>query len=225
MLGAAPCQDRRGRVFWPRKKCVQCRLGSGLLANSLLCVHRREVRVCTVYTLDLVSWTGNKSYERSIIWYLAWSGVSDNISSCLRLRIDTQFDVFKLIVHGCSIIYKVVYLLWPLPVFITHNKPCPSLETIERIESLMWMQCSSLPPPSTFYDLLFWAEQTAASITPAVVSIQISFLFQRLDIFIASQPQLRWKSTFLKHYTELLIPYFRNFTFVGQQARYLVTQR
>ena len=27
------------------------------------------------------------------------------------LRIDTQFDVFKLIVHGCSIIYKVVYLL------------------------------------------------------------------------------------------------------------------
>ena len=37
--------------------------------------------------------------------------VEYHMSSCLRLGVDTQYNVFKIIVHGCSIIYKVVYLL------------------------------------------------------------------------------------------------------------------
>ena len=96
-----------------------------------------------MYTLDLVSWTANKSYE-SIIFL---NEVDYHMSSCLRLGVDTQYNVFKIIVHGCSIIYiqscvstvtsSSLYQILKLEnLGSIHNNPCPS-ETIERIGSLM----------------------------------------------------------------------------------------
>ena len=88
-----------------------------------------------MYTLDLVSGTGNISYKSYLI-----SGV---MSSCLRLRVVTQFDHSSWMFHNIqssvstatsSSLYQI--LKWTILGSI-HNKPCPSLETIERIESLM----------------------------------------------------------------------------------------